>query len=65
MKGSGQMKHPGGSAWSHAQPTGAPKSLMAKHRQSPVMSDPAKAGAPNKGQTATSKGGRGKGTGRD
>ena len=53
-----------GSAWSHAKETGAPKSLMAKHRQSGSF-DPSRGPAPNKGQTARSKGGEGKGSGKD
>lgn len=55
----------GGSAWSHAQPTGAPKSLLAKHKSGGVWFDPAKAPAPNKGQTARSRGGEGKGSSKE
>ena len=54
-----------GSAWSHAQPTGAPKSLLAKHKSSGNAHDPSRGPAPNKGQTARSKGGEGKGSGKD
>lgn len=51
-----------GSAWGHAKETGAPKSLLAKHKSGGVWFDPAKGPAPNKGQTARGKGGEGKGS---
>lgn len=51
-----------GSAPGFAREKSAPSHLIGK--QSKAM-DPSRGPAPNKGQTATSKGGRGKGSGKD
>lgn len=50
-----------GSAPGFARETGFPKSGQLSQKQAKNTQDQARPGAPNRGQTATSKGGRGKG----
>ena len=60
----GQLKGPC-AAPGFAKETGAPPIAKSHERAQAKATDPSRWPAPNRGQTATSKGGRGKGSGKE